>query len=104
VLIRRFGLAAEMACEERLGQGVELQAVLRTSETVPLIGIEYVGNGFAGCLHRGDYLFALGLLDAGIVGALADQQRALDAVGEEQGRSLVQKLRLRLRVTDAVIR
>ena len=65
----------EMGHQERLGDGVERQPVLRDGKAVPLLRVQHVGHGQILGPHRRDDLVGLGLLDARIVGALADQQR-----------------------------
>src|SRR5690606_6796769 len=63
----------------------------RRAEAVPLVGIKHVRHGDAPLLHGRDDLIRLGLLHAGIVGALADQQRAANLIDVRQRRPLRQK-------------
>ena len=89
--------------QERLRDGVEREAVLRHGKAVPLLGVEHVGDGQALGAHGGDDLVGLGLLDARVVGALADQQRLGDGAGRIQRRALLQQLApgLGARIADA---
>ena len=98
----RLGPAAEVLGQERLRRGVEVQAVLRPGKAVALVGVDDVLHRLARLAHRRDDLLALGLLDARIVRALADQQRRLDPVGLEQRRARLQELLVLLQVADAL--
>lgn len=85
ILIRRpvvLRASAEVSGEETLGGGVELQAVLGTSEAVALILEEQVLVVYALLLHSGHDLLGLGLLDARVVRPLRDQHRCPDPLNE----------------------
>ena len=58
---------------------------------------------YAFLLHGGDYLLRLGLLHAGVVGALGDEHRYPDAVHEEERRAALQEVRFGLGVADPLV-
>ena len=59
VLADRLGAAAQVRGEERLGDGVERDAVLRHGKAVPLLGVQHVGDGQALGPHGRDDLVGL---------------------------------------------
>src|SRR5512139_1603353 len=80
----RLGPATQATGQEGLGAGVEVDAVGRAGEAVPLVRVEDVGDRQALRLHGRHDLLRLGLLHARVVGALPDEQRGLDLVGREE--------------------
>src|SRR5262245_16342580 len=76
----RLASAAEVAREERLGDGDVGQPVRRLVKTVAFVRIDHVGDGYAFRLHGRDDRIALSDLAAHVVGAMEDQHRLLDAV------------------------
>src|SRR5258706_8665282 len=97
--------AAELRGQELLGARGEVGAVLGALKAVPLVGVEHVRHRAAVLLDGGDDLLRLGLLDARVVRALADQERDLDLVrGEERRRIVDQRGVFRIvDVPDALI-
>lgn len=69
-----------MLGEELLSGTVEREPVLGLYEAVALVGEQHVGVLEALVLHGGDDLLRLCLLDAGVVGALPDEDRDADVV------------------------
>ena len=104
VAAERFGLPAQASRQERLGDGVEGEVILRPGEAVPLIRIQQVRDGDVPLLHGPDDLVGLGLLNARVVLALPDQKRAADALDVMQRRLLLQHRKAlgRARVANAV--
>ena len=75
-----LGAAAEVLLQEQLRPPVEVDAVRRPRPAVALVRVEHVLDGDALVRHAERDLVRLGLLDARVVRALADQQRRLDGV------------------------
>ena len=71
--------AAQMLCQKCLGYGVEGEPVLGTGKSMTLVCIKHIGHRKSLGLHGFDDLVGLILLDARIVGSLADEQGPLNS-------------------------
>ena len=80
-----FVAAAQMLSQEHLGCRIELHAVVRLTEPMPLIREKHVFILNTLYLHRLDNLFRLGLFNPDIIGTLGDQNRDLNLINLEQG-------------------
>ena len=98
---QRFRSAAQMFGQELLGNCVKVQAIFGPCETVAFVFVDDVFHILLGVAHGLHDLIALGLLDAWIIGALADQQWGLDLVYFEERRTGFQELLIFLRIADA---
>ena len=80
VLADGLEAAAQVLRQKRLGYGVEGEPVLGTGKSMTLVGIEHIGHRKSLGLHGFDDLVGLILLDARIIGSLADEQGPLNSV------------------------
>ena len=100
-----IGSARPPRCAARNASAMALKEMRfsGTAKPCPSSGIEHVGDRQVLGAHGRDDLVGLGLLDARVVGALADQQRLRDLVGGVQRRALLSSLRALLgaRIADA---
>ncbi len=81
-----------MLGEELLHRYVHRHTIVLVGESMSLVVGDHVLDIAAEVAHRDDDLVRLGLDDAGVVGALDDEQRSGDLVGREEGRLLLEPL------------
>ena len=74
-----------MLREEFFHRGIELKLVLVVVKSMALVVLDHVFHFDAARLQRLDHLIAFGLVHARILRALSDEQRCLDAVGQQGG-------------------
>src|SRR5437016_5805291 len=87
-----FGASSEAGAEEVVGDRIEGDAILGPGEAVSLVGIDRIRHRDLARVHRGDDLVGFLPGHARIVGALSDQQRALDLIDPGYRRARQQEL------------
>ena len=103
-LSRGFFSSTEVLGKEAFGSSIEFAAIFRADKTVTFIWEHQVFDRQVILPHGLDDLVAFGLFNAWIIGALSDEEGALDAVGLKEGRTFFKELLFVLQVSYPLVK